>query len=162
MARKKAKFHIEVEYEDNAGELSTENMKIITCESEGDFKGITLAMTTGLAFGNEKGSNDVELFQKKLRLLRGTGSALQNCLLILHEDGALSNEDLDTTLMDVMGTEIKRCIDLISFGIAKVLGINNKQVDKFNEEYTEESLNKKDNGESKQQGLESDDFEDFL
>tara|TARA_R110000822_G_scaffold36734_4_gene103203 strand:+ start:3137 stop:3628 length:492 start_codon:yes stop_codon:yes gene_type:complete len=163
MSRKTAKFHIEVEYEDDGkGDLSTDGMRIVTCESEGDFKGITLAMTTGLAFATEKGCDAKETFQQKLRLLRGTGSALQNCLLILQNDGALTDEDINTTLMDEMGVAIKQCIDTITFGIGKILKITNKEVEEFNKEYSEENLNNIKDEKDRQSGLESDDIEDYL
>lgn len=163
MQRRTAKFHIEVEYVDEAGELSTEGMKILKCESEGDYKGITLAMTTGLAFATEKGSDGAETFQKKLRLLRGTVSALQNCLLILRGDGALNSNLVPDTLIDKIGVNLKEAVDLISYGIGKILRVTNDEVNEFNQEYKEENLNKRNNdGESRQQGLEQDGIEDYL
>jgi hypothetical protein len=163
--RKTAKFEVEIEYEDTRGDLTTEHMKIIKCESEGDFKGLTLALTTGLAFGAEKNSDDKEIFEKKVRLLRATGSALVNCLAILKNQGELTDDDVNNTLITKLGKVLKLSIDLITYGIAKVLKITDEDVKKLDNEYsdeTKETKETKDGQESKQRGLESDDWENYL
>ena len=64
--------------------------------------------------------------------------------------------------MDEMGVAIKQCIDIITFGIGKILKITNKEVDEFNKEYSEENLNNRKDEKDRQSGLESDNIEDYL
>jgi len=166
--KNKAKFVIEIEYDNPHGGMTPENVNIIECESEGDYMGLTLALTSGLAFAQTKGANPKKTFKQKLRLLRATGSALINALHALHNEKAFEGQDIDKNTIETLSAGVKHTVDLVCYGIAIVLGIDNKTVDKANDEYNEdpeENNNPKDKQDGKrdeQRGTESDDINDYL
>jgi len=161
--RKKAKFAVEIEYDGNFKGLDTENIRIIQCDAEGDYKGLTLALTTGLAFASTKGRNPKEIFAEKLRLLRSTGSALMNMLEIVKRQGSVEDA-VDADLEEGLAAAIKHTINVITMGIGNILGIDNSYVEELNKEYTDANNdNKKDNDEQDgQNGTEQSSEEDFL
>ena len=167
--KKRAKVHIEIEYDSlENGEIDMENMNIVKCDAIGDYEGLTLAMTTGLAFGAPKGQSAKETFAIKLRLLRSTASALANCINILKMEGAISKEDLDDSLSQRTQEVVRTVVNIITLGIGRVLGISNDYIDELNEEEYKDPNGKQDGKqEGKQQGdkgtgLESDGLEDYL
>jgi hypothetical protein len=161
--RQKARFSVEIEYDTDDKGMDTENIKIIECDAEGDYKGLTLALTTGLAFASVKGRNPKEIFAEKLRLLRSTGSALMNMIQIVKRQGELNGE-LEGDLEEGLAAAIKHTINLISMGIGNILGVTNEYVEELNKEYTDAvNDNKKDNdGKDGQKGTGQSSYEDFL
>jgi hypothetical protein len=161
--RKKAKFVIEIEYEAEEKGMDTSNIKIIQCDAEGDYKGLTLALTTGLAFASEKGRNPKEIFAEKLRLLRSTGSALMNMIQIVKNQGEIG-EELEGDLEEGLAAAIKYAVNLISMGVGNILGISNEYVEELNNEYTDAvNDNKTDkDGKDGQKGTGQSSYEDFL
>lgn len=167
--KKRAKVHIEIEYDSmENGEIDMEAMNIVKCDAIGDYEGLTLAMTTGLAFGMPKGQSSKETFAIKLRLLRSTASALANCINILKMEGAISNEDLDDSLAQRTQEVVRTVVNIITLGIGRVLDIKNSYIDELNEtEYSDPNENQYGKQEGKQEGdtgtgLESDGIEDYL
>lgn len=168
--KKKAKVHIEIEYDlDKNGKVDMNAMGITTCEAAGDYEGLTLAMTTALAFGAPKGENNKKTFAIKLRLLRSTASALANCIDILKEHGALKDKDIDKSLsLFHLNTAVREVVNLITLGVGRVLGISNDEVERLNEseyknpnEENDEQERKESKGD-KGTGLESNGFEDYI
>jgi len=161
--RQKARFSVEIEYDTDDKGMDTENIKIIECDAEGDYKGLTLALTTGLAFASVKGRNPKEIFAEKLRLLRSTGSALMNMIQIVKRQGELNGE-LDGDLEEGLAAAIKHTVNLISMGIGNILGVTNEYVEELNKEYTDAvNDNKKYNdGKDGQKGTGQSSYEDFL
>lgn len=162
--KKKAKFVVEIEYDSDMEGLDSEKVKVLKCDTEGDYKGITLALVSGLAFASVKGNSSMSIFEEKLRLLRSTGSALVNMISVLKQQGVLENE-VDDSDMDTLADAIKHTINIITYGIAKILGISNEAVEEFNEEYKEaiNDQNKNKDGKSdEQKGNGQSSYEDFL
>lgn len=168
--KKKAKFVVEILYDEADKGLTTENVNIVKCESEGDFKGLVLALTAGLAFTADRGESPFEIFQSKLRLLRATGSALMNCVEILKSQNALQGRKTDAEMTDALGGAVKHTVDLITYGIAIVLGMTDRDVERCNDEYidsidfdnsikpTEDEQGQR----NEQRGTEQPDSDDFL
>ena len=163
MKRRKARFSVEIEYDADETGMNTDNIKIIECDAEGDYKGLTLALTTGLAFASVKGQDAKQIFAEKLRLLRSTGSALMNMIQVVKRQGDIEYH-LDDELEDGLGAAIKHTVNIISMGIGNILGIDNDYVEELNKEYTDAvNDNKTDkDGKDGQTGTGQSSYEDFL
>lgn len=165
---KKAKFVIEIEYDDavaDTEDMVDRNIKVLNYKAEGDYKGLTLALTSGLAFATERKESNYETFKEKLRLLRATASALISVYGTLRRMKLLGEGDAAKEETEhILGSAIKRVIDYISTGLATALEISPSQMEEVNEEYKDiHDKNIKD-GEDKQdpQGTDRIDFDDYL
>ena len=165
--KNKAKFVVEIEYHDPNGGMTPENVNIIKCESEGDYKGLTLALTSGLAFAQTKGADPKRTFKDKLRLLRATGSALINALYALDKEKAFEEREINEEGLDTLTAGVKYTIDLICYGIAVVLGITDETVEEANngeyiEDFDNDTKDENDGKRNEQRGTQEDDLSDYF
>jgi hypothetical protein len=162
--KKRAKFVVEVEYdEDDAPLLDTNKIKVLRMEQEGDYAGLTAALTAAMLFAKFKGDTPQEVFRKKLRILRAVASTLVNGLSTLRSHGAFDDKQMDVKELAMVADLIKHTTNVITYGIAIMLGVNDKQVEECNKEFEDHAAaqdEKLKNDEGKRSERPSE--EDFL
>lgn len=165
---KKAKFVIEIEYDNAEQGMSERGIKVLNYDVQGDYKGLTLALVSGLAFTTGKKNSNFDSFKDKLRLLRATASALASCYGTVRRHGLLGDEGdaAKAETENILGAALKRMVDYISMGLANALDITPEQVKDANAEYKEihdENLKKDNDGKGQnKQGTDRVDFDDYL
>lgn len=163
---KKAKFVIEIEYENADEGLAERNINVLKYEAEGDYKGLTLALTAGLGFAAVKGEDDVDTFKEKLRIMRANASAITSIYGTLKHMGLLPKGSAsDDETQEILGAALKRMIDNISVGIANALNMTREQVMRANQEYKDiHNDNSEQDGkdEQGQTGTDGVDFDNYL
>lgn len=155
--KKKAKFLIEVEYETNP-ESGAESIDVKQYEVEGDYKGITIALSAGLAFATSKRESAKSAFVTKVRLLRSVGSALLNILNTLKIEKYITDKDMDKDMFMLFEESIKAVVNTITTGISNALDIDKSEIKSINNE----EYNKENNGNNGQEGFGQSTTEDFL
>lgn len=167
MSKKKAKFSIEIEYENNidSNAVDPRDVTVKSFDTSGDFKGIVLAFTSALAFTATKGSSEIDIFKQKVRLLRANASALVSIYATMRRggmipDGVASEQETE----HILGEAVKRIVDYSCTGLANALELNPEQVKEVTNSKEYNPDNNEDNEQSGQgeQGDNPVDFDDYL
>ena len=130
--KKRAKFVVEVEYEGDIASLDPDNVKVVNYEQEGDYGGLTLALTAGMLFHDAEGDTPFQSFKKKLRVLRAVASTFMNGIQAFRDKGLIDDKQMDKEQVRMVSEIYKYTTNVLSYGIAILQGLNDEQVGEAN------------------------------
>lgn len=156
---RKAKFLVEVEYDETSKSISAKNTKVTKCEIEGDYQGLTIAMSCGLAFSELEGKGRFETFKRKMLIVRSTVSALGSIIASLRHSHYFKDKEVSMGEREegMILKTMKSLGDLITYGLSKVFDITNEEMKEANEDYIIDKDGKKG-----KQGFGGNDIGNFI
>lgn len=161
---KKARFVIEIEYDEDAvvsSEHATSNdVKVVEYQCEGDYTGLTLAMATGIGYAVHKEQSNFEQFKEKLRLLRATGSALASVFTTMRRASGM--QSVSDKLANALLAAIKKLVDLTSVGVAMGLDIDPDRIPETDSEYINDKAKNDEQSKEDTRGTDGINLDDYI
>ena len=113
--KKTAKFEIEIEFEE--GDYDPTKMKILKCNTDGDYKALTMAFVAAFFLHKDKTKTKLENFKRMVRVQRAIASAILTGVMNFNRD------KIDADFEKTLGQSLQGIITMCTMGLSENMDI---------------------------------------